>query len=157
LHQRGVAAGLIRADVATSDPAVKDLVFAPGLSTRDAVEEVSGRGIGGDVVKRAIQRLNGDIRVDTGTGRGTSFTIVLPVPLAITRAVVVRHRDQAYAVPLYFSERVLADDEARIVDSAGVRRLALDDELLNLDRLEECYGLPRESEAGPIVLLRAGD
>jgi chemosensory pili system protein ChpA (sensor histidine kinase/response regulator) len=157
LHQRGLAAGLIGAEITASDPAVKDLVFAPGLSTRDVAEEVSGRGIGGDVVKRAIQRLNGDIRVDTAAGRGTAFTVTLPITLAITRAVVVRHRDQAYAVPLYFAERVLAGDEARFVDSAGVRRIALDGELLNLDRLEECYGLPRESDAGPMLLLRVGD
>jgi chemosensory pili system protein ChpA (sensor histidine kinase/response regulator) len=157
LHQRGVAAGLLPATTALTDPAVPQLVFAPGVSTRDVAEDVAGRGIGGDVVKRAIERMNGDVRVDSRAGAGTVFTIVLPVTLAITRAVVVRHRDQAYAVPLYFAERVLAAEETQVLDSAGVRRVRVGDEFVKLERLEECFGAAREGDGGPVVLLRVGD
>lgn len=157
LYRQGIAAGLIGPDVSVSDEAVKNLVFAPGLSTREVAGDVAGRGIGGEVVRRTVQRLNGDVRVATRAGSGTSFTITLPISLAITRAVVVKHGEQTYAVPLYFAERVLAADETHVLDSAGVRRLEVDGVYHRLDRLEECFGATRAGNDGPVLLLRVGD
>ena len=66
-----------------------------------------GRGVGGDVVRRSIERLNGTIRVDSTPGKGTTFTMTLPVTLSITRALLVRHAGHTFAIPLFFSERIL--------------------------------------------------
>jgi chemosensory pili system protein ChpA (sensor histidine kinase/response regulator) len=158
LHARGVAAGLIPADVSTSDAAVKDLVFAPGLSTRAAASDVSGRGVGCSVVRRAIARLNGDVRVDSAPGRGATFVVNLPVTLAITKALILRHRDRTYAIPLYFAERIVDLEEATVVTSGKERRFKLEDTYLLLRGLDDLLGLaPSGGVGGPIVVLRVGD
>jgi chemosensory pili system protein ChpA (sensor histidine kinase/response regulator) len=158
LHARGVAMGLIERSMPLADPAVKDLVFAQGLSTKAAAGAVSGRGVGCDVVRRSIERLNGDIRVDTTAGRGTRFSIVLPITLAITKALIGRHAGKAYAIPLYFAEHILATDEARIIDSAGVRRLKLGDGLVPAMRFDELLARKADKNAGgTLLVLRVGD
>ena len=157
LHSRGVAMGLISEDTALDDPAVKDLIFARGLSTRATAGAVGGRGVGCDVVRRVVERLNGNLRVETRPGRGTTFVITLPTSLAITRALLVKEGDQTYAVPLYFAERIL-DDDAEVVESAGVRRVHVDDAFIGLQRLGRLFDptdTPRTK--GPILLLRVGD
>jgi chemosensory pili system protein ChpA (sensor histidine kinase/response regulator) len=158
LHARGVALGLIRADTPLTDPAVKDLVFAPGLSTRSVAGAVSGRGIGGDVVRRAIERLNGNIRVESRPGQGTSFVMSLPISLAITKALLVRHGGRTFAVPLYFSERILDAEQIPVLDSAGVRRIRLDGVYMAARRMEElCGSNEAKANRGPVLVLRVGD
>jgi two-component system, chemotaxis family, sensor kinase CheA len=77
-----------------------NLVFLPGFSTREEVSELSGRGVGLDVVKTNIARLSGIIDVDSAPGQGTRFVLTLPLTLAILRALVVSSSDRTYAVPL---------------------------------------------------------
>jgi chemotaxis protein histidine kinase CheA len=139
LHGRGVAMGLIRPETPVSHPAVKDLVFAAGVSTASSVGAVSGRGVGGDVVRRSIERLNGEIRVET-SARGTTFTITLPLTLAIARALLVRQAGRVYAVPLFFAEHILELDPKQIVESFGIRRMKIDDAFLPLRSLDELLG-----------------
>ncbi len=160
LHARGVAMGLLPGDTAVDSPVVKDLVFASGLSTAASVSAVSGRGVGCDVVRRAVERLNGSIRVETRAGEGTTFVINLPLTLAITKALVVRQGRRSYAIPLFFAERILDAEEATLVDAMGVRRLRVDGGVLTVHRLERLFGqsdAQRQTDTGPIVLLRMGD
>lgn len=77
-----------------------NLVFLPGFSTREDVSELSGRGVGLDVVKTNLQRLSGLIDIDSLKGRGTTFTLTLPLTLAIIRALMVEANGRTYAVPL---------------------------------------------------------
>ena len=77
-----------------------DLIFAPGFSTRESATTVSGRGVGMDVVKTNISKLSGMIDVDTQPGRGTRFTITLPVTLAIIQALVIQTAAQRFCIPL---------------------------------------------------------
>src|SRR5207244_3110746 len=107
LHRRGVAMGLIPATAAADDEAVRELVFAPGLSTAGAAGAVSGRGYGCDVARREIQRLGGSVAVATAAGAGTAFTIALPLTMAIARVLLVRHGGLPFAVPMAFIERIL--------------------------------------------------
>jgi chemosensory pili system protein ChpA (sensor histidine kinase/response regulator) len=158
LRQRGVAMGLISPDVELDDPAVRELVFQPGLTTRAQAGAVSGRGVGCDVVRRAVQRLGGSIRVESESGRGTAFLITLPVSLAITKALVVRARGRSYAVPLHFAERIVDREESSFVESAGVRRIRVGDELLPVSTFEQHFGEKRPSGPGrAVLLLRVGD
>ncbi|HVR61311.1 MAG TPA: Hpt domain-containing protein [Polyangia bacterium] len=162
LRARGAAMGLIAADTPLSDPAVRDLVFAPGLSTRDRAGAVSGRGVGCDVVRRSVERLNGDIRVESSPGRGTSFIITLPVTLAITKALIVRHGERSYAIPLHFAERIIDAQEEALIHSAGVHRIKVDDTFHSVKRLEHYFhsasaGAGATTGAnGPVLLLRVG-
>jgi chemosensory pili system protein ChpA (sensor histidine kinase/response regulator) len=158
LRQRGVALGLIGPDVPLDDPAVRELVFQPGLTTRAQAGAVSGRGVGCDVVRRAVQRLGGSIRVESETGRGTAFLITLPVSLAITKALLVRARGRSYAIPLHFAERIVDRTESIFVESAGVRRIRVGDELLPVSTFEQHFGDKRASGPGrAVLLLRVGD
>lgn len=77
-----------------------ELIFTPGFSTRDIVDETSGRGIGMDVVKENIMRLSGMIDVETVKGKGTRIILTIPMTLAITRAIIVESAGEPYAVPL---------------------------------------------------------
>ena len=83
-----------------SDRELYSLVFLPGFSTADEVSEVSGRGVGLDVVKTNVHRLKGTVILDSQPGQGTNFTIRLPMTLAITRALLVKAHGEAFAIPL---------------------------------------------------------
>jgi chemosensory pili system protein ChpA (sensor histidine kinase/response regulator) len=156
LHARGVAMGLLPPETQVNDPAVKELVFATGLSTTTTASAVSGRGVGCDVVKRAVERMNGDVRVETTAGKGTTFVVTLPLTLAITRAVLVRKGNRSLAIPMYFAERILETSDS-IVESAGKRRLKVDGNFVTVRGLEESFGEPPSSGGGPIILMRVGD
>lgn len=159
LHAKGVAMGIITPETSVQDQNVKDLVFAAGLSTRTTVGNVAGRGVGGNVVRRAVDRLNGSIRVDTIPGKGTAFLVTLPLTLAITKALLVSNRGRSYAIPLYFAQHILDAEDGIIVESAGVRRVRLDDTYVTVLTMDELFGTPErpESKMGPVLVLRVGD
>jgi two-component system, chemotaxis family, sensor kinase CheA len=96
---------------------VLDLISAPGFSTRDESDRVSGRGFGMNVVREALQELGGSIQLDTSPGQGTRFTIELPLTLAIAAAMLARVGDQVFAVPQ------AAVREVAEIEAAGIRTL----------------------------------
>ena len=83
-----------------SDDQAVDLIFLPGFSTSKVVTDISGRGVGMDIVHTNIQRVNGTIHIETQLGRGTTFQIVLPLTLAIVPTLLVRVADSVFAIPL---------------------------------------------------------
>ncbi|MGH7647802.1 MAG: chemotaxis protein CheA, partial [Gemmatimonadaceae bacterium] len=97
--QRAQARGLVRPGDSLSDADVLDFIFAPGLSTADQVTDVSGRGVGMDVVRRNIQSLHGRIDVQSEPGQGTTITLRVPLTLAITDGMLVRVGAERYIVP----------------------------------------------------------
>jgi chemosensory pili system protein ChpA (sensor histidine kinase/response regulator) len=157
MHARGIAMGLIGASTAIDDPAVKDLVFAHGFSTRASASSVSGRGVGCDVARREIERLNGSIRVETTPNEGTTFVLSLPVTLAITKALLVRHRGRTFALPLHFADRIVDAEDAEIVDSAGLRRMKVEGAYVPVRRMDPLFRLgDGGQQSGPLVVLRVG-
>lgn len=157
LKERGIAAGLVGADVPLDSPIIKNLVFAPGISTSAQVGEVAGRGVGGDVVKRAIERLNGDIVVDSTPGKGTVFSITLPMTLVITQSLLVRSGNRIFALPLFFTERIVEFESARLGDMLGSAQVKIGDKYLPVRRLEQVFGQSVPPRNGPVVVLRIGD
>jgi chemosensory pili system protein ChpA (sensor histidine kinase/response regulator) len=161
LHEAAVKLGVITPETEVAHPSVADALFHPGVSTRGVVDDVSGRGLGADVVRREIEKLGGDIRVRSDPGHGTTFTITLPLTLAITRALLLRHSGQVFAVPLAFAERLIDLDEVPVLESAGVRRVKLEDGHHILHSLDTVLGRPErgrdEAAPGVAVLLRAGE
>jgi two-component system chemotaxis sensor kinase CheA len=110
-------------DTRTADTAqLHDLVFVAGLSTADRVTTLSGRGMGLDVVANVIHALGGTIEVESRPGKGTGFTLSLPVTLAIVRSLIVEVDRERYAVPLsHVAETVRAEPEAiRQINNQGV-------------------------------------
>lgn len=100
VKERGVALGLLSPETEASEEEIFNLLFEPGFSTREEVSEISGRGVGLDVVKRNISNLSGLIEVNSEPGEGTIFTITLPITLAIIQALIVESCGYTYALPL---------------------------------------------------------
>jgi two-component system chemotaxis sensor kinase CheA len=125
------------------------LIFLPGISTRDSVDDVSGRGVGMDIVKTNIARLGGIIDLHSESGIGTKVTITLPITLAIVSALLVRVAGNVFAIPL------ASVSEALWLDEAGTERLdqreviTLRGATLPICRLERLLRLERESKDPP--------
>jgi two-component system, chemotaxis family, sensor kinase CheA len=99
---RGIAVsrGLIADDAVLTDEEIDNLIFLPGFSTADAVSDISGRGVGMDVVRRSIQALGGRISIASTPGKGSTFTLSLPLTLAVLDGMVVSAADQTLVAPL---------------------------------------------------------
>src|SRR5262249_33607510 len=83
-----------------NDAELLDLVFRPGFSTADEVTEISGRGVGLDIVQSVLNRLKGSVSINTRPGEGTTFRLKLPLTLAIIKAILFRVEHRLYAIPL---------------------------------------------------------
>jgi two-component system chemotaxis sensor kinase CheA len=139
--------GAVAPDIELSREDLLALIFLPGLSTRQDVSEVSGRGVGMDVVKTNISRIGGVIDVHSERGIGTKFTLTLPITLAIVRALLVKVGGQTFAIPLAAVSEVLGLDTAtRRVDGREV--MTLRGATLALCRLRGIFGL--DSNVGPL-------
>ena len=100
VRAKAVDRGLIAADAVLSDEEVDNLIFAPGFSTAEAISDISGRGVGMDVVKRSIQSLGGRISITSTPGAGSTFTLSLPLTLAVLDGMVVTAAEQTLVAPL---------------------------------------------------------
>src|SRR5207302_9144285 len=90
LRKKAIEKGVLTTDLQASDAELVQLVLVYGLSTADKVTQLSGRGVGMDVVRNEIASIGGRIDIATTRGRGTTFTVYLPLTLAVTQAVIVR-------------------------------------------------------------------
>ncbi|CAA6825862.1 MAG: Signal transduction histidine kinase CheA (EC [uncultured Thiotrichaceae bacterium] len=122
IRERAIERGLVAADKEMTDQAVLRLVLLPGFSTRDEVSEISGRGVGLDVVKSAVDQLRGTLRFESTLGQGTRMTITMPQTLIATHALVVKSAGRLLAIPADNIEQLLyvSADES-IVDENGWR------------------------------------
>ncbi|EJA3372382.1 response regulator [Campylobacter coli] len=136
-----------RADQMTDKEAFA-LIFKPGFSTAAKVTNVSGRGVGMDVVKTNIEKLNGVIEIDSELGKGSSFKLKIPLTLAIIQSLLVGTQEEFYAIPLASvleTVRVPIDD---IYTIEGKNVLRLRDEVLSLVRLSDVFGVKQVLESG---------
>jgi two-component system chemotaxis sensor kinase CheA len=140
LKAKAIEKGLLSDDKAASmsDAEALRLIFAPGFSTVEQVSSVSGRGVGMDVVKTNFERLDGSVDIDTELGKGTTFTVRLPLTLAIVPSLIVRANGQRFAVPqTNISELVrirTGDDTKRLEQLRDAEVLRLRGSLLPLVR-----------------------
>jgi len=139
-----------------------EVMFAPGFSTAAQVSEISGRGVGLDVVKKNIQELKGTIEVISKLGEGTTFRISLPITLAIIQALIVGASGEQFAIPLTSVEESLRiySRDIRTVERREV--FTLRDFTLPLLRLSDAFGLSDDHDHGPdtkwfVVVTRAGE
>ncbi|GAA9267580.1 chemotaxis histidine kinase/response regulator CheAY2 [Helicobacter pylori] len=141
LKEKAVEKGVIseRDAEGMSDREAFNLIFKPGFSTAKAVSNVSGRGVGMDVVKTNIEKLNGIIEIDSEVGVGTTQKLKIPLTLAIIQALLVGVQEEYYAIPLSsVLETVrISQDEIYTVDGKSVLRLR--DEVLSLVRLSDIF------------------
>lgn len=141
--------GLVGEDDQLSERQVHDLIFHPGFSTAEAISDISGRGVGMDVVKRNIMDLGGVIEVQSAAGKGSRFRIRLPLTLAILDGQVVRVRDQVFIVPLVsIVESILFDPTltSSLARGAGVYRHR--EAAIPVIDLSESFGIPPANDSG---------
>lgn len=140
ITERAIALGHIAADQAIPDKDLLNLIFLPGLSTSETVTDVSGRGVGMDVVKRTVDSLAGQITIKSEPGRGTTFVIRLPITLAVIDGMAVRVGDDRYIVPTLSVIRSVRPDAAEVSTVLGSGEvLQHEEELLRLIRLAEIF------------------
>ncbi|WP_027431335.1 chemotaxis protein CheA [Lachnospira multipara] len=148
-----------QADSMTEKEAV-DLLFRPSFSTAEKITDVSGRGVGLDVVKSKIEALGGDVEVKTVYGQGSTFSIRLPLTLAIIQALMVKLGEEKYAISLGSIETIedIAISEIKYVHAKEV--IHLRGSVIPLIRLRELLdvpGEPEESDTIVVVIVRKGD
>jgi two-component system chemotaxis sensor kinase CheA len=145
--QKAKERGLVSEEMELTNYQIDNLIFEPGFSTVDKVTDVSGRGVGMDVVKKAIEKLNGKVEIFSTQGKGCRFVIRIPLTLAIMDGIIVRIGDEQYIVPTLFIKETLrprAQDITTIHQKGNLVKVR--DTLLPLIRLHHLLGVIPEKE-----------
>lgn len=162
LRTKAISGGyLTEADAAKLSPEeLQSLIFLPGFSTAGEVSEISGRGVGMDIVKENVHKLKGTISIDSIPGEGTTFTIRLPLTLAITKGLIVRANYEIFAVPLGSVTQIVRveEDDIDYLGQAPVIRVG--GSTYPVVRLGDVLNLPQGADTSvtrlPVLILQAG-
>ncbi|UTV27011.1 chemotaxis protein CheA [Photobacterium atrarenae] len=161
---RGIAVerGLMDTDAASrlTDSECYNLIFAPGFSTKKDISDISGRGVGMDVVKTGISQLNGSISIDSALGRGTRIDIKVPLTLAILPTLMVGVAEQPFALPLASVNEIFHLDLRKTNTVDGQLTIIVRDKAIPLFYLQDwltAVGLPkRDRDHGHVVIVQIG-
>ena len=134
-----------------------NLVFLPGFSMAAKVSDVSGRGVGMDVVRTNIQKLNGSIEIKSELGKGTTFVISLPLTLAILPVLIVKLGEQPFAVPLSMVREILPIVPGEVQEVGGRATMVVRGEVLPVYPLNYLIGWPQEGTPAYGVLMQTAD
>jgi two-component system chemotaxis sensor kinase CheA len=159
VRKKAVERGLIKDGETMTERELVQLIFAQGFSTAEAVTEVSGRGVGLDVVLKSIERLNGLVEVETVPGVGTKFIIQLPLTLAIISALLIETCGRSYAVPLSAVVESIKVRPEEVHTINGRATLRIRDRIVPLVRLAELFSLSKDATPARqyAVILGRGD
>lgn len=161
IRAKGVSSGLLEADEEVSDAQIADLIFEPGFSTAEALTELSGRGVGMDIVQSEAQALGGRIDLFSDPGKGTRFTIRLPLTLAVTQVVLLSAGGKTYALPAILVEQVLQMKEAALVEARNNGHIAIQGQQAALHYLPTLLGSadahPPTQRSSPVMMLKNGN
>jgi two-component system chemotaxis sensor kinase CheA len=146
LHSAEQAAALTRRELL-------DALFLPGFSTAAKVNNISGRGVGMDVVRTNLRRINGTVEIETVLGQGTVITLKVPLTMAILPVLLVRVSDEVYAIPLRSVLETVRMDHAAIHRVEGAEVLVLRDRTVPLLRLSHIVGASGDGQASRAVIL----
>ena len=159
IKKKAIEKGLITPEQAAemSDEEAINLIFLPGFSTKDQVTDVSGRGVGMDVVKEVVKSLNGSIAVYSEVGKGTTFVLKLPVSMAIIQALLIKVQDEVYAVPINNILESIEIKRENLKSIGGKEVIVLRGEIIPVIMLHELFGLPMpELEEFPALVVDLG-
>lgn len=158
IKKRAIERGLMAPDANLSDDEIHQMIFAPGFSTKNEVTDLSGRGVGLDVVKTNIAELKGELQLTTRLGHGTSFRIILPLTLAIIDGIVLRlSNTERYVVPLSQVHEIIELDATQIADiGRGEQMIKVRAHSVPLFRLDRVFKRPQQPDGrrGVIVISR---
>jgi two-component system chemotaxis sensor kinase CheA len=147
-----VKRGEIAGDEEVSEEEVLNLLFQPGFSTKDSVTELSGRGVGMDVVRKELENIGGAVEIQTAMDRGTRVTLTLPITLAILQALLVRHGIRIFAVPMGSILETIELEKDQLKTVQGQEVITLRDSTVPIIRLENVLGFEK-AEAGNYAVI----
>jgi len=155
VRRRAIERGLLLEMVAEDLPPgqILDFIFEPGISTRDSVSDISGRGVGLDAVKRQVEALGGTIAVESGEGKGTVFLLDLPSMVALQRVLVLQVAGERVALPISSIETVLSVEEAAVERDGVDAFFMLKEEPLPLVDLGPRLGVAKARASGGCVVV----
>lgn len=158
LREKAIAKGLILPETQMTEAQIFALIFEPGFSTAEAVTDLSGRGVGMDVVRRTIDALRGTIQIESALGRGTTVTLRLPLTLAIIEGLQIEVAGEQYILPMPNVQEIVElppekAEPSRTEDFLDVRGGFVP--FLRLRQLFDCAGTPGAGQN--VVIVRAGE
>ena len=141
------------------EQSIVNLIFEPGFSTASVVTDVSGRGVGLDVVKSKIHALSGQVFVETKKGQGSRFIIKLPLTLAIIQALLVKVQKEIFAIPLANIDETTSLETDKIKNVHGQSAILLRGKVLPLIYIQKILDVPGEDEAAElnVVVVQKGE
>ncbi|MGC9449375.1 chemotaxis protein CheA [Cereibacter johrii] len=158
IRAKAIANGIIGPDAILTESAMNALILEPGFSTAEAITEISGRGVGMDVVKKTIEGLRGSIEVQSVEGRGTTFTLRLPLTLAIIEGLLVEVAGERFSIPLAAVQEIVELPPDRRDEDGSADFLDVRDRLVPLVRLRRIFSSPgTPDEFQTVVIVRAGE
>lgn len=154
--QKAIEKGMVQQDAELAEKDIFNLVFLPNFSTAEKVTNVSGRGVGLDVLKRAIENLRGDIDVSSHKGHGTTITLTLPLTLAIIEGLLVRISDEHFVIPLSAVEECIELSRETVSRSRNRNLMNVRGQVVPYVHMREHFGIRGESpDIEQIVVLRS--
>jgi len=162
IRAKAIERGLMSEDSQMSREEIMQFILVAGFSTAQQVTQLSGRGVGMDVVHSEVKQLGGTMAVDTEPGQGTTFTVRLPLTLSITQALMVRMGESLYAVPINMVANIIevSVEKLKEAEMGGRSLLNFEDKVYPFLHLGDQLGLPRATEAKhkkvPVLLVKAG-
>ncbi len=150
LREKVVRRGLVSGDMAgrMTEAELLEFLFLPGFSTKESVTEISGRGVGLDVVQDMVRTVGGQVRVASKPGKGARFTLHLPITMSVVRALLVKIAGEPYAFPLNRIDRIIRVPRSEVRRLEGRPHFAIDDQLVGLVDAVLVLGLPELGAAG---------
>lgn len=157
IHAKAISKGLVPSDKKMSKKEILDLIFLPGFSTAKKVTDVSGRGVGMDVVKKKISDIRGEVEVESEVGKGTTITIKLPLTLSIIDGLLVSIDSSPFVIPLSSIDKIYAVDKESIYSSFN-NLVTLDGTQIPFFSLRKEFNLqPSSEELEQVVVVNFED
>lgn len=147
IFENAVKKGLVSADAKLTEKQMLEYIFAPGFSTATKVTNLSGRGVGMDVVKKSLDKINGTVGIETELGKGSTFFLRIPLTIAIIQALIVDAEKEYYAIPINSISETLKIGVEDIQNLEGTEVIKIREDVINVLSVKELFKLPTRYES----------
>lgn len=147
IFENAIKKGLVSADAKLTEKQMLEYIFAPGFSTATKVTNLSGRGVGMDVVKKSLDKINGTVGIETELGKGSTFFLRIPLTVAIIQALIVDAEKEYYAIPINSISETLKIGIEDIQNLEGTEVVKIREDVINVLSVKELFKLPTRYES----------
>ena len=147
IFENAIKKGLVSADAKLTEKQMLEYIFAPGFSTATKVTNLSGRGVGMDVVKKSLDKINGTVGIETELGKGSTFFLRIPLTVAIIQALIVDSEKEYYAIPINSISETLKIGVEDIQNLEGTEVIKIREDVINVLSVKELFKLPTRYES----------